>query len=921
MVLLVMFVLMSSVGIAEPLTVNKPITSSSQTSTGIKITNPELIGQTVVSVNQDVFYARDSNGNINGYARIGDGIYNSNARRVDGSGPESYPGIRMPPSQPEGNAVNYYTPPQTGSAASPATNDYIYFSDSGLYTTYRVTNNGQTYTMSVGGVLVNGQWRETGGHFQYTDNSVLANVDWSKQNLGDMQAGRVQTESGTVIDVSAASNPSGNPIGLDGSTYVAVRADGTRQTNRYQGGNRVVVSDQNIETVNGQPYTITTDYEQGTVTVPGALVGRANDVTFDSTFYESGRSPDWTTTRTIHDGNLYFSENERMVARPGGLYFEQNRVSGNWRDTRRLEVKDISDPAAGAGRQRTVTDLSDNSQLIQQNYGNGNLVINQRVTSAGTTTSLTIQRAGQDDINLQGETARHYLGNRNQVNPATAREIAFAYENLGSDGVFNSGNGQYKDSAGRTVVPSAGRITYTDRLGDQEILFTQDVPNVDLGGNQRFTVNSGDRVSLDYDGNTIAGAVVTDGKGHVRAVQDEGALTTFSGDANNPTYTTQYHGVTYSQPNDDGIVTTKNRVVGTPFRSFDSHGNPVVYVNNEPIDAADVLDAQGNRRPEYQNVEILDRPNGDPIAPSQLTRANINRAKDEARPAVLEQDDAVAEQESAEREMRRQARMRSQYPGLNYGAWYDLISIYQMYRPLNEISNLLLTSTNNEAWLESVDSFFARNYLGVDYWASDLCRSWFDYEFTEDGNSAVIETPGGMVQFVGRVEGERSDPVPVVCTTDSQCTDLTGDSGVDCTANVCEKNGQVMSEHFYKITYSVIAPADLAQTTSNNEDQALTFNILIKGPSRSVPLFKEMVSVPAGNLVSDFFIQYSSNVYDEVCLLFGEKPRTARPGSGPTYTTEICNTLVGSDRNAVNFGNNPDSGTGDSGAGGGFNTI
>ncbi len=215
------------------------------------------------------------------------------------------------------------------------------------------------------------------------------------------------------------------------------------------------------------------------------------------------------------------------------------------------------------------------------------------------------------------------------------------------------------------------------------------------------------------------------------------------------------------------------------------------------------------------------------------------------------------------------------------------------------ISNALFGDEWLNKWREDVDKAFAKKYLGVDHWTSEICRQEYDMQ----GDSvAFVETNQGLFQFIGTVQADRSDAVPLLCNADTSCrrgTCRTRD-------HVCvDNNGNVINEFFYKISYGVVAPNDQKLTPYYDEKGAISFNIVIRGREKTETVFGDFVNLKNGESAAQKvpkeaqspILHYSPIVYDEVCILFEKKPvdRKGEP------VRQICNPIVAAGGSFVNF--------------------
>ena len=228
----------------------------------------------------------------------------------------------------------------------------------------------------------------------------------------------------------------------------------------------------------------------------------------------------------------------------------------------------------------------------------------------------------------------------------------------------------------------------------------------------------------------------------------------------------------------------------------------------------------------------------------------------------------------------------------DFAALGDLLA---NYKSRQAISNALFGDAFLNEWRESVDQFFAENYLGIDYWTSEICKDEFDVV----GDSVVgIETAEGIFQFLGSIQGERSEQVPLLCNATGGCQ-----VGSCRTAdNVCvDQNNEIIQQFFYKITYSVVAPSDIKLTPYYDEEGAISFNIIISGPDKTAALFTGFIELDNGASDRNVVVKYSPFTYDRVCIVF-DKKAVDRKGDD---VDEVCNVITISQKSFQNFVNNP----------------
>lgn len=242
------------------------------------------------------------------------------------------------------------------------------------------------------------------------------------------------------------------------------------------------------------------------------------------------------------------------------------------------------------------------------------------------------------------------------------------------------------------------------------------------------------------------------------------------------------------------------------------------------------------------------------------------------------------------------------------------------YRSKHPLSNAFFEANDRLDYREKVDRFFATNYLGVEYYVSAICAQW--YPVHEQG-TANIETPEGSIQFVGHVEGDRSEALPIDCQSRTECVDKTHNDDAQCENRVCQLNNQIMHQYFYKLSGSVRAPSDQEYTPHADEGEAISFTIVLKGEGLVVPIFLGYNGLQNGELwrlqLAPF---YSSKNFNQICIWFGKRPSTIKRNPiGQTFiplasyrgtgqdelVEEICNSISATGRSLQNFQNNPGS--------------
>jgi hypothetical protein len=210
------------------------------------------------------------------------------------------------------------------------------------------------------------------------------------------------------------------------------------------------------------------------------------------------------------------------------------------------------------------------------------------------------------------------------------------------------------------------------------------------------------------------------------------------------------------------------------------------------------------------------------------------------------------------------------------------------------VSTLLLPDTWVSAWREGVDKIFASAYLGAEYQADAICQQEFDII---GGQTAFVQSPNGLIQFLGHIEGDRSDPVPMTCSPDGSC------KRGNCQRNICiDDSGSTLTEYFYKITYGVTAPSNDRLTPDVDESGAVSFNIVVTGPDKSAPILPADIELENGEKKKEVIVKYSPNLYEKVCIVF-----IKQPGGRNGAVNQVCNDFAQSQRSLENFAQNQES--------------
>ena len=241
---------------------------------------------------------------------------------------------------------------------------------------------------------------------------------------------------------------------------------------------------------------------------------------------------------------------------------------------------------------------------------------------------------------------------------------------------------------------------------------------------------------------------------------------------------------------------------------------------------------------QMSGIVIVDDINGlDPALLSPRDAAKIDKIKEEAKRAL----------EAAQRR-RTQART------------FDFIRIFTQFRGLSGYSSLFISQEELNKWKETVDQWFAKAYLGTEYWESALCAS--NIEIDQD-NIAFIETPSGIVTPAASIKGDR----------------LT--SGNLETGN---------ATYIYKITYFIMNQRTNLER-AEFETQPIVFNVQLQG-DQTIEIYnedKEVAPEESFNVGRDQpFVFESSKRYEKVCIVFKSDFYIVDSRLSPSKVEEIC---------------------------------
>jgi len=164
--------------------------------------------------------------------------------------------------------------------------------------------------------------------------------------------------------------------------------------------------------------------------------------------------------------------------------------------------------------------------------------------------------------------------------------------------------------------------------------------------------------------------------------------------------------------------------------------------------------------------------------------------------------------------------------------------------------SLFMDEEDLEEWREDVDEVLCSTVIagGIECWTSEICALWVDNRIGE--GMVYAETPEGMLTLAAHIEGERT---------------------------IVETPGG--TEYLYKITYTV----------TNPEEGSIGFNVYLYG-DRETPLYSDNIILEEGEshsrVGSSAVVQYSSNSYNKLCIIFTEEIDIAGDS-----TRQVCNSI------------------------------
>ncbi|HLC19308.1 MAG TPA: hypothetical protein VJK72_00170, partial [Candidatus Nanoarchaeia archaeon] len=193
----------------------------------------------------------------------------------------------------------------------------------------------------------------------------------------------------------------------------------------------------------------------------------------------------------------------------------------------------------------------------------------------------------------------------------------------------------------------------------------------------------------------------------------------------------------------------------------------------------------------------------------------------------------------------------------------------QYYQPQQALSNLLIRDVFKSNWIEEVDKMFAQGYLGIDHWTSAICRKEFDVAGDSVG---MVEVAPGFFQFIGHVEGQRSEKQPMLCEGDEK-TCITGTCREE-DLRCVDKDNKELNVFLYKFTYGVQAPQDEKLTPQRDEAGAISFNIVVRGRDKVGQLYNRPVEVNNGDKKQEIIVDRKPAEYTSVCIVFFKNPKS-----------------------------------------------
>lgn len=660
--------------------------------------------------------------------------------------------------------------------------------------------------------------------------------------------------------------------------------------------------------------------DQGVVTDLGSEVTGLTDipatigaVDFDRTFQAHQAGQGAVTTGSYSGYNIIFLSGDQSVLyrrdATTGLHnsiYREDMGGGQFRLLRREETLAVGVP--GGTRAETTTTPFENN-LPQPDEATTSIIYKnqqgQEVTSfsiVGDEATITSEVYGEISLTrTEFNSYRRFLG-VTEVGDSlkTAEILAYTASKL-QGGTYNPDTNTFThggDSVAYDRVLSYA--TFNDEGQPTQIVsFSDDI--VQLG---HLQIQLPSRGQINFERGLIVfsdyRATATDSNGFVTGIEGRGENVQFllsdiqygSGESSTDGFTLRYGTREYTYNRDDRGRSTfsipSSDFDALPSTIKDFGANAVRFIDGEVWinERAVGWQKAKERFPNLESqIEEIEGRNEDALEAADGELDNIEESREEANRRTAE-------------ERAQQTREASQLPS----AVRAFFTFLGQYKPYDEVSNLLIGEEHMSEWRTTVDQFFYNEVLGgTDYWTSEICRNEFDVV----GDSvALLELPGGIFQFIGTIQAERSEPVPMLCNATGQCPKGT------CRAadNLCVQGNTIIQEHFYKITYGVRAPDDDALTPQIDEEGAVSFNIVVSGPEKTSSLFTGFINLNNGDSKRDVIVKYSPTLYNQVCLIFGKKA-VNRNGDD---IDKICQPIAQSGGSFDNFVN-----TGQPGGGGG----
>ena len=261
------------------------------------------------------------------------------------------------------------------------------------------------------------------------------------------------------------------------------------------------------------------------------------------------------------------------------------------------------------------------------------------------------------------------------------------------------------------------------------------------------------------------------------------------------------------------------------------------------------------------------------------------------------------------------------------------------------LSNLLFPETTQD-WLEWSNSEFLLNWADLPGFAS---REWCGYDeakrYSEPGkSSAFVSTVSGTYQFVGSIQGEKSNQkFPISCERnplyEGQSQELVDPNLINLPSvgqayyneedefickddYICKEDSfcyetefdiEPVKGYFYKITWGVSAPTDEKFTPYIDENgKAVKFNLQLSGSSGTKWAFsrpgaygESVITLDNGEQDGGTIASYSAENYDRVCIKFHSSHKVYDYENDAV--DEICTNFADTVSGTTNYGGTADS--------------